>query len=173
MKIKQIDIKNILYTTDLSDTALHAFSYAVSLANLYNAKITILHVIEDYDAVEPQLAGMLMEEQWKTIQERHVREARQTLTGKSRDNVIVRDALTQFAENVKSDPQGQAFATDEVLVLFGDPVEKITETAKERNSDLIVMGSHGHGLLQDLIGSTTRRVLRKSHTPVLTIRLEK
>ena len=40
-------IKKILYATDLSENARYAFGYAVSLANQYDAKITILHVLED------------------------------------------------------------------------------------------------------------------------------
>ena len=173
MKVKSIDIKTILYTTDLSDTALHAFSYAASLANAYNAKLVILHVMEDYFAIEPSLRGLLQEDQWKAIKEGHVRDARESLSGKSRDNVIVQKALSQFSENARTGQYGKAVASDEVVVLFGDPVDKIIETSKEINCDLIVMGSHGHGLLQDLIGTTTRKVLKKSKIPVMSIPLEK
>ena len=41
------EIKKILYTTDLSQNARHAFSYAASIANRYGAGVTILHVLED------------------------------------------------------------------------------------------------------------------------------
>ena len=172
MKLKNIDFKNILYTTDLSDTSLHAFSHAASLANKYNARLIILHIMEDYDAIEPQLAGILMEDQWQKIKESHIREARETLSGKSRGNVIVLDALTQFAENAQTGQNEKSFENDEVLVLFGDPVEKIIEISQAYNCDLIVMGSHGHNLLQDIIGTTTRKVLRKSRIPILTIHLD-
>jgi nucleotide-binding universal stress UspA family protein len=170
---KSISIRNILYTTDLSDTALHAFSYAVNLANLYGASITILHVIEDQDAVEAQLAGMLMQDQWAAIKARHIEEARESLTGKNRSNIVVKEALAQYAENIKSGGEAHQFTTDEVLVLFGDPVEKIVEASRERKCDLIVMGSHGHGILQDILGSTSRKVLRQSRIPVLIIPLDK
>ncbi len=39
--------QKILYTTDLSETANFAFSYAASLANHYDAVITILHVLKE------------------------------------------------------------------------------------------------------------------------------
>jgi nucleotide-binding universal stress UspA family protein len=176
LKTKTIEIKNILYTTDLSDTALHAFSYAASLAELYNASITILHVIGDkaFKEIEPRLvhSGMLTQDQFDELERRHINEVRETLTGKSRANVFLQDALTRFAENVQAEGS-QSFKTDKTIVLLGDPVEKIIETANAHNCDLIVMGAHGHGFLQDLIGSTTRKVLRKSQIPVLVIRLDK
>ena len=45
-------------------------------------------------------------------------------------------------------------------------------SADERNCDLIVMGSHAHGVIEGaLIGSTARRVVRRSKKPVLVVRL--
>jgi nucleotide-binding universal stress UspA family protein len=41
------EIKKILYTTDLSPNARFAFGYAASLANRYDAGITILHVLAE------------------------------------------------------------------------------------------------------------------------------
>jgi len=42
------EIRKILYATDLSENARHAFGYAVSLANRYGAGITIMHVLGDH-----------------------------------------------------------------------------------------------------------------------------
>ncbi len=42
------------------------------------------------------------------------------------------------------------------------------------DADMIVMGSHGHGMLADVtMGSTSRRVLRRCSRPVLVVRLPK
>lgn len=174
MKTKKIDIKNILYTTDLSDTALHAFSYAASLANLYGAAITVLHVMGEYeyDAVKHELSGLLSPEQWRSIKAHHEQDARASLVGKRRDNVMIRDALVQFTEDTRQPDAGAQ--SDEVLVLYGDPVDKvILETAKQRNADMIVMGMHGHGLIREIVGTTTSKVLRKAKIPVLTVRLDR
>jgi len=40
------EIKRILYATDLSENAKHAFTYAATIANKFDAKITVLHVVE-------------------------------------------------------------------------------------------------------------------------------
>jgi len=51
-------------------------------------------------------------------------------------------------------------------------VEAILEQAEEMDCDLVVMGTHGHGILGDaMIGSVSRRVLRRSKKPVLVVRL--
>ena len=41
------EIKKILYATDLSDNARYAFGYAISLADRYDAKITVINVVEE------------------------------------------------------------------------------------------------------------------------------
>jgi nucleotide-binding universal stress UspA family protein len=51
---------------------------------------------------------------------------------------------------------------------------ELDEVARERNADLIVMGSHGNSGLSELfIGSNTEKVVRTSETPVLVIKDDK
>ena len=72
---------------------------------------------------------------------------------------------------VKEEDGRPDFVTDEVLIKRGTPAEIIVETAKKRNCDLIVMGTHGQGAIADvLIGSTAKWVVRRSPVPVLIIR---
>ena len=53
----------------------------------------------------------------------------------------------------------------------GSPHEAILAFAKERQADLIVMGTAGHtGLAHALLGSTAERVVRLAICPVLTVR---
>ena len=58
IKLPRVDIKNILYTTDLSANARYAFAYAISLANLYRAKLTILHVSPKMKTWKPSWAAI-------------------------------------------------------------------------------------------------------------------
>jgi nucleotide-binding universal stress UspA family protein len=86
--------------------------------------------------------------------------------------VPTREVLGQFCEDVKSSHADQDFVADEILVIRGNPVDEILAQAEKRNCDLIVMGTQGHGILEDaLIGSTARRVIRRSKKPVLVVRL--
>lgn len=172
MILPKVEIKKILYATDLSETAFHAFAYAVSLANTYGAGITILHVLFENPDVMSKISPYIGEDQWEEIRKRHYKEAREVLIGKKRDNIAMSEVLETFSKNVKADSEDRTFVTDEIVVERGNPVEQILKVAESRKCDLIVMGSHGHGVLEEaLIGSTARRVLRQSTKPVLVVRL--
>ena len=171
MELPNIQIKKILYATDLSETSVHAFSYAVSLANMYGAGITILHVLAEFPG-EEFITNMISTDTWKEIQKRHYSEARDALIGKKRDRIAIKEVLQAFSEEINAKAADQTFVTDEILIKNGVPSEIILQTAKELNFDLIVMGTHGHSVIADvLIGSTARRVVRQSPIPVLVIRL--
>ncbi|NOR25763.1 MAG: hypothetical protein GQ542_15525 [Desulforhopalus sp.] len=58
--------------------------------------------------------------------------------------------------------------TGEVTV--GDPVDTITEFARAKDSDLIIISTHGaKGFEKILLGSVTERVLKRAHCPVLVM----
>ena len=64
------------------------------------------------------------------------------------------------------------FTIDDIVVKTGIPEEHILREAEEGDFDVVVMGTHGHGAFADaMMGSTARRVLRRSQKPVLVIRL--
>lgn len=171
MKLPNIQIKKILFATDLSENAVHAFSYAVSLANLYGAGITILHVLAEFPG-EEFITNMISSATWKEIKARNYSKARDALIGKKRNHVALKEVLEAFSEKVNADMEHHAFVTDEILIEHGVPAEVIVETAEKRRCDLIVMGTHGQGVISDvLIGSTAKWVLKRSLIPVLIIRL--
>jgi len=175
MDLPKVDVKKILYATDLSKSARYAFAYAVSLADLYDAAITMIHVLPEVsDILDKNIIGYISADRWEEIKSQNVDEAREALIGKRRDHLAIRDALHQFSQNVKESHEGKGFVTDDIVVLRGNPVEQILAQAEEKNCDLIVMGTHGHGTLADvMMGSTARRVLRRSTKPVLVVRLPK
>jgi len=171
----EIKIKKILYATDLSEYAKKAFSYAVSLARHYNASITILHTVIDNPDIYSGVLSYVDREKWENIKKQHVDEARESLIGKKRSGMPIRQVLDLFCEDAKAQfqDQDQPFATDEIVVARGNPVEEILRYSEENNCDIIVMGSRGQGSLVDaMIGSTSLRVLRRSKKPVLLVRLE-
>ena len=57
--------------------------------------------------------------------------------------------------------------------MFGVPFVEIIKTAKDKNIDLIVIGTHGRtGLAHMLIGSVAEKIVRKAPCPVLTIKIK-
>ncbi len=172
MIIPKVDVKKILYATDLSENARFAYAYAASLAELYGAQITLMHVLPELsELMDKHIIGYIDTDRWEEIKAQHFDEAREALIGKRKDHLAVQDVLQQFSENAT---EGEGSGSDQVIVERGNPVEKIIEHSEKEKFDLIVMGTHGHGTLEDaMIGSTARRVIRRSKIPVLVVRLPK
>jgi len=169
MQLPNVEIKKILYATDLSESARYAFAYAVSLADHYCASITLLHVLHDAPGFVENLIGA---EKYEEIKKRHYDEAREALIGKRREHVIIKEILDKFCEDVRTDKNLPDVTTDEILISEGNPAEEILRAAAERDCDLIVIGTHGFGRIAEaMIGGTARQVLRNSHKPVLAVRL--
>jgi nucleotide-binding universal stress UspA family protein len=60
---------------------------------------------------------------------------------------------------------------EKVLVRFGRSFHEITEAARNRKADLIIISTHGYtGLKHAVLGSTTERVVRYAPCPVLVVR---
>ena len=173
MTIPNIKVKNILYATDLSENARYAFAYAVSLANLYGAKLTLLHVLPEVPAkLDATVVGYISSDQWEDIKQQHIQEAKKSLTGKRSDRRAIQEVLNHFSADARQEAESNTVEADDIVVIRGNPVELILSTADENNCDLIVMGTHGHGSLADaMMGSTARRVLRRASKPVLVVRL--
>jgi nucleotide-binding universal stress UspA family protein len=170
MILPKVQIKKVLYATDLSEGAIHAFAYAVNLANMYDATLTILHVIFEDQAVDSIASFYIGEADLGKIKNQFYEDARQTLIGKKRENVAIEEILQKFSENAMAANDDQPFVTDEIIVKSGNPEDHILEQADERNCDIIVMGRHGHGKLADAImGSTARSVLRRSQKPIFIV----
>lgn len=159
------EIKRILYATDLSKSAKHAFNYAATIANKFGAQITVLHVIETIPSnTEWQIVEYLGHDRWKEIQENNKQEYIES----------VKKSLNDFCEEMSSSYKTCPFLIDEILVKEGIPVDEILKAVESKNSDMVVMGTHGYGLLADtLIGSNARRVIRRCKKPVMVIHLPK
>jgi len=151
------DIKKILYASDLSANARHAFVYAASIAHRYGAGITILHVLE-----APPLSVYLLGEQWEEIKDKNVKRA----------ITEVNTRLDKFRANISTEFASHPFTVDDIVVKTGIPEEEILREAEKGGFDVVVMGTHGQGPFADaMMGSTARRVLRRSKKPVLVVRL--
>jgi nucleotide-binding universal stress UspA family protein len=157
------EIKKILYATDLSENARYAARYAVALAERFNAEITIVHVIEQISAnIHSRVAAMLGEAEWQEIQARRREETFTTIQAR----------LRNFCQDLQDQLAGCRLEQADIVTREGEPVSEILALAKERPFDLIVMGTRGLGALADAVmGSTARRVIRRSQIPVMVVRL--
>ncbi len=145
-----IHLKRILLPTDFSESASHALRYGISFAREYKAELILLHVVETLSVgYASDLFPVPMAE--------------------------VLDEISGYAKTEIAKLTAQAMergvAAREV-VLQGKPAVEIIRFAREQAVDMIVLGTHGRGVLDHaLFGSTTERVVRKAPCPVLTCRL--
>jgi nucleotide-binding universal stress UspA family protein len=167
------EIKKVLFATNLSKNSRQAFNYAVSAADSYGATITILHVMEEVSpSANVHVKSFIGEEKWRALQENYEQEAKQILIGKQKEGAMIREALHEFCEQVQKDFTQCEIKTEEIVVTKGNVVAEIIAETQDRGIDLIVMGYHSRGKLEEaVVGSTTRRVLRRSKIPVLLVRL--
>jgi len=162
--------KNILFATNLSENCREAFDYAAALATRYQATIVLLHVIEKMpDYVEGRLRGMLGEEQWKRMSASHENDARQVLIGKQSSNAVIREALSQFCDEVGIDDASCGYHSREIVVTDGEVVDDVIETSKNYNCDLIIVAAREGFIRDNTIGNTIKSILRKAHVPVLVV----
>jgi nucleotide-binding universal stress UspA family protein len=139
---------HVLVPTDFSTSAAQALDYAIRLARPLKARLTVLHVMQPnpMPGVDTGVAPPAT-----YLQE--VKEAMQS---------NMEDALARVTA---------AGFTAERLVLYGIPFQGIVDTAKARQVDLIIMGTHGRtGLMYVLLGSVAEKVVRLAPCSVLVVR---
>ena len=144
----------ILCATDFSDCSIRALTYAMSLAQEADARLTVLHVIE--------LPMELSAETNETVRG-GLRTFWEYVAGAERERGERLAALVP--DSVRS------ACTVETVIAKGTPYREILRSAEAQRSDLIVMGIHGRGAADLLFfGSTTQHVVRQAACPVLTLR---
>jgi nucleotide-binding universal stress UspA family protein len=154
-------IKKILCAIDLNDHAQLTFRYAMGLAQQYQAKVILLHVIEPLNDV-----GVAMLETY--ISQIEVQQLHQEALETVRKNIQQR--LDDFYKEESQQVLNAEQLFEKILILEGSPAKTIIEQSLNNQIDMIVMGTHHHSIMGEILaGSTVRRVTHLSHIPVLII----
>lgn len=146
-----IKIKKILHPTDFSECSQQALKYAVSFAREYEAKLVLVHVVNEQVLSE----GL-------------------SLARVAAPEALGQEMAAEAARQLKTLlPADERKGLDlEMLILHGMPFLEIIRYAKDHDVDLIVIGSTGRsGLEQIIFGSTADKIVRKAPCPVLSVRL--
>lgn len=142
--------KKLLFPADFSETSKKALPYIKQLRGAGTEEVVILHVIDqgDIDALgkASEAAQHLQEE--------------------------TENAVRSELAAIESELRGEGFAVKTILQV-GKPYKVIADLAVSENVSLIVLGSHGHTNLADIIlGATSENVIRHSKVPILVISRE-
>ena len=144
-----VTFDRILCAVDFSDCSVAALTYALSMAEEADARLTVLNVLgQNPDRAEDPASAAAEADAIGAAADRHLRRLRALIP-----------------------PSVLPYCTVDTAVSEGPVWRAILETADGRASDLIVMGVHGRGAVDlALFGSNTHQVIRGATCPVLTVR---
>ncbi len=142
------DYQHILLAVDFSEQAHYVAEKARSLANQYQAKLSIVHVLDNIPMPDTSYGTVI------------------PLDQDSQDKLLE-------VEKAKLMSQGDQLNVDfsNRWLLWGIPKQEIIHIAEQEKVDLIVVGSHGRHGLALLLGSTANSVLHYAKCDVLAVRL--
>ena len=134
---------NILVPLDHSDADHEALGNALALARMHDSRIILLHVEE---GVTSQMFGSL---------------------SSTAEIAEGQDYLTHIVSSLR-----QQNVSVEIVVRHGkNPAEEIARAVEDLQPDLVIMASHGHRGLKDLIfGTTINAVRHRVKVPLLIVR---
>ncbi len=141
-------MKRILAAIDFSEASPRVVGTAAELAEKFDADLWLVHVA----AGEPEFVGYDVGPE--SVREKRARELR----AEHRE-------LQQFASDLR-DRGLRAHA----LLVEGPTVDTLLAEARRRDAELVVIGSHGRGmLLRAVLGSVSEGLVRRAPCPVLVI----
>jgi nucleotide-binding universal stress UspA family protein len=142
-------IKKILVPTDFSECADAALNYATELARKFDAELMLFHVV-----AMPML--------YPTGSE--------LATAPLFEVTAAAEAHARGTLDTQAQRLGLPAGRVTVRTIVGMPVTEILDVVEKEHFDLIVMGTHGRGVIDHLLlGSVAERVVRKAAVPVLTV----
>jgi manganese transport protein len=135
-------VKKIAAALGRDDSDAAVVSRAMSVAKSEKAMLTLVHVV---DSPSSQIHH-------KEVYDEHTRDDE--------------EYLSRIAEEIRL-----AGVTVEIALAYGDPSKELTKFVEANKIDMLVMGSHGHRLIGDLLwGETVDPVRHMVHIPVLVVR---
>jgi universal stress protein A len=146
--VAPLNIKSILVPIDFSPPSAKALDYAVAVARLFKAKLTLLHVVEPI--ATPAFVALSL-----PVME---------------NDKLMEAAKGQLERTLKSAEVSRGLMA-KLLVRCGRSFHEIADAARTLKVDLIIISTHGFtGWKHALVGSTTERVVRHAPCPVLVVR---
>ena len=146
----RLHLKKVLVPVDFSEPSRKALHYAQAFAEQFGARLTLLHVVEPL-SYPPDFAVV-------------------PLLPPDAEGPRLRE-LTKHLEDLGRSVGGGV--ETEALVISGRPWQGVVDYAKESDTDLIIVSTHGYtGLKHVLLGSVTEKIVRHAPCPVLVVRDE-
>ena len=143
--------KTILCPLDLKPRSKMALKEAISIAHQFSSKIILLNIHEEFQSKNEMIMSRVsvttLGDEYKKI----------AVKAKSDMKILLRDLESDDIDC-------------EYLLRDGKAHDTIVKIAKEKDVDLIIMGTNGRDSLTDIIiGTTAQKVIASSICPVLVM----
>jgi nucleotide-binding universal stress UspA family protein len=149
-----IALKHVLVATDFEPASESALAYGRALATAFHGRLSLLHVTDDI--VAKLLAAAAASEYLGDIQK-----AQAELEADTRKRL----------EALLSDEDRRDLRAQATCLTSNTIAGTIIAHARSSGADLLVLGTHGRGLIGHLVlGSVAEHVVRGAPCPVLTVR---
>jgi nucleotide-binding universal stress UspA family protein len=146
----ELQINKILVPIDFSDNSKAALKIACQFGVFFQAELILIHVVEPMFYPPDFSLGQI------TVPSVDTKD-------------IETQANQELAKLALMEIRGQLQFRS--IVKSGKPFSEIIDTASDEDVDLIIISSHGHSEVEQILfGSTSEKVVRKAPCPVLTLR---
>lgn len=165
-------VKRILMPTDTSEVSFLSLPWVLSVAEVFDAEITLFHVIELYGTLSENIPHDPGESEISVIYDSILNGIDDFLKKTGADNVRLERGEEEFEDQlVVSDDGSSRTIPLHTHITKGVSAHYEIETFARENADLVVMTTHGRtGLAHIFLGSTTEKVAQYGGLPVLTVR---
>lgn len=161
-----MQIRNIVVPVDGSDNAERALELATDIGEKYGASISLLHVL--LTGLEPLQATRLAR---KAGVPDHQLSLHGSYVDTSRQREVLEQIGNKLLEQAKARVEAAGVADVDTTMRQGPTARNILKFAKEKEADLIVMGSRGLGDISGLLlGSVSHRVQHLAKCTVITVK---
>jgi universal stress protein A len=82
------------------------------------------------------------------------------------DNALLADARTAITTRIAASD----VSTHDVHVRIGQPADVVLDVAQETGAELVVIGAHGYGVIERMMGTTASKIVHRAHCSVLVAR---
>lgn len=147
-------MKKILVPYDFSQVATYALNFACQIADKWDAKIEMIHVIEHPTPDSFKTIGMQYDDPMEQVYMKKIID-------------MIREKLTDVVVDNAGYEEDRLF----FKIQIGNPFHNVIDEIVEEKVDMVVVGTEGaEGLNEFFVGSNAEKIVRKASCPVIAIK---
>lgn len=141
-------MKTILVALDASPRAPHVLDAAIDLARRTEAKLVLFRAV----GIPPEMPGLIWQSDAASLMD------------------LLRDGAQKDLQKLAAKVPPELRSRHLVDVEIGSPWQGICTAATKEAADLVVVGSHGYGTLDRILGTTAAKVVNNADCSVIVVR---